>query len=172
MEVQGETVGCLKRIVGKHAKIHQSMCQQHAGNGCLARIEMFKGSGKKRPRSQTCFLRQSSLVEFNRKSTRFEKKGTNAQSFIVSHFGNQNRCWPLSSVTFNHLGQQQEIQPLRSNHLDILKEQEWFLLVQRHNRISSGGFWWNREDDNKARIIRKEDEYRLSVYGSNWNSKS
>lgn len=40
MEVQGETVGCLQRIIGKHAKVLMSMCQQHAGIGCLARREM------------------------------------------------------------------------------------------------------------------------------------
>lgn len=47
MEVQGETETCLQGILGKHAKVLQSMCQQHAGIGCLARIEMFKGLGRR-----------------------------------------------------------------------------------------------------------------------------
>lgn len=47
MEVRGKTAGCLQRIIGKHAKVLQSMCQQHAGIGCLARIEMFKGLGRR-----------------------------------------------------------------------------------------------------------------------------
>lgn len=47
MVIQGETEGCLQGIIGKHAKVLQSMCQQHAGIGRLARIEMFQGSGRR-----------------------------------------------------------------------------------------------------------------------------
>lgn len=53
MEVQGETAGCLQGIIGLHAMVLQSMCQQHAGIGRLARREMFKGIQEKRPRSKT-----------------------------------------------------------------------------------------------------------------------
>lgn len=56
MDVQGETKGCLQRILGKHAKVLQSMCQQHAGIRCLARTEMFTGLGEKRLCSQNCFF--------------------------------------------------------------------------------------------------------------------
>lgn len=47
MQVKGQTVSCLQRTTGKHAKILQFMCQQHAGIECLARIEMFKGVGRR-----------------------------------------------------------------------------------------------------------------------------
>lgn len=43
--MRAETAGWLQGIIGKHAKVLQSMCQQHAGSKCLARIEMFKGLG-------------------------------------------------------------------------------------------------------------------------------
>lgn len=47
MEVQGETVGWLQGVMCEHARVLQSMCQQHAGIGCLTRIEMFKGLGRR-----------------------------------------------------------------------------------------------------------------------------
>lgn len=91
-------MGWLQGAVGKHAKVLQSMCQQHAGIGCLARIEMFQGPGEKRVRSQTCFFKaklfQKSSTENTpglknktNKRTRKKKKGTNAQSFTVDYFG-------------------------------------------------------------------------------------
>lgn len=59
--------------LGKHAKVLQSMCQQHAGSGCLAGIEMFKGLGRRDLAPKTCFKARS--VEFNKKkSTRSEIK--------------------------------------------------------------------------------------------------
>lgn len=57
-----ETVGWLQGIIDKHAKVFQSMCQQHAGSRCLARIEMFKGLGEgEGALVPNLFLRQNSL---------------------------------------------------------------------------------------------------------------
>lgn len=50
-----ETVGWLQGIIGKHAKVLQSMCQQHAGSGCLARIEMCEGLGRRGLSPKTIF---------------------------------------------------------------------------------------------------------------------
>lgn len=80
-----------QRIIGKHAKVLQSMCQQHAGIGCLARVQMFKGVGEKRSCSQTCFFLFFTFKAklFQESSTESppglkKQKGTNAQSFTVS----------------------------------------------------------------------------------------
>lgn len=108
VEVQGETVGCLQRIIGKHAKVRQSMCQQHAGIGCLARIEMFKGLGEKRPRSQTCFLRQSSRRVQQKIHQVWKKKRHKRTVFHCQSVWFQNTCWPFSSVAFNRVKKLQE----------------------------------------------------------------
>lgn len=68
MEVQGQTAGCLQGIIGKHAKFLQSMCQQHAGIGCLAGIEMFKGFwGEEALFPNLYFLRQRSFSRVQQK---------------------------------------------------------------------------------------------------------
>lgn len=39
--MKGETEDRLQGITGKHAKVLESMCQQHAGIGCLAVMDML-----------------------------------------------------------------------------------------------------------------------------------
>lgn len=85
-------MGWLQGAVGKHAKVLQSMCQQHAGIRCLARIEMFKGPGEKRVRSQTCFFKAKLFQKSSTENTpglknKTKQKGTSAQSFTVDYFG-------------------------------------------------------------------------------------
>lgn len=85
--VQGGAVGWLQGIIGKHAKGIQSMCQQRAGIQSLARVENVKGLGR-RGLIPKPVLRQSSLKSSSTWNIHqvLKIKGTNSQSFTVSHF--------------------------------------------------------------------------------------
>lgn len=118
MEVQGKTAGGSQRVVSKHAKVLQFMCQQHAGIKYLAEIKTF--FGEKRPRSQTCFLRQSSFSRVQQKINQSinQSIGKKRHELSVFHcqviFVIKTPADLFSSVIFNHVGKLQEIQPLSS----------------------------------------------------------
>lgn len=58
---------CLQRIIGKHAKVLMSMCQQHAGMDVLPGEKWFKGLGRRGLVPKPFVLRQSSFSRVQQK---------------------------------------------------------------------------------------------------------